>query len=171
MENAAILMTDVEIEDPRDLVPVLTTCIKAGIKDLVIVAHKLSELCLGMIAVNKRQGRIDVNVVGCKTPGVSADAQRTALSDMAMLTGGSTFMKAAGESIRNVKLEDLGRARRVLIDRFNINIIGGQGNPRELRRYISQLREMRLENQRMLMIRKNCRNGLASYWVVQQRCV
>ncbi len=141
MENAAILMTDVEIEDPRDLIPVLTTCIKAGIKDLVIVAHKLSELCLGTIAVNKRQGRIDVNVVGCKTPGVSADAQRTALSDMAMLTGGQTFMKAAGESIRNVTLQDLGRARRVLIDRFNINIIGGQGNPREIRHYIRQLRE------------------------------
>ena len=141
LENAAILMTDVEIEEPSDLVPVLAVCVKAGIKDLVIVAHKLSQICLGMIAVNKRQGRIDINVVGCKTPGVSADAQRMALTDMAMLTGGSTFMKAAGESIRNVKLEDLGRARRVLVDRYNINIIGGQGDPRELRRYIGQLRE------------------------------
>ncbi len=140
LENAVILISDSEIEDPRDLVPVLGLCVKAGIKDLVIVAKKLSQLCLGMIAVNKRKGRIDVNVIGCKTPGVSADAQRIALADMAMLTGGSTFMKAAGESIRKVTLKDLGRARRVLVDRNNINIIGGQGDPRELRRYIAQLR-------------------------------
>ncbi|MDF1513237.1 MAG: chaperonin GroEL [Anaerolineae bacterium] len=140
-ENAAILISDAEIEDPRDLVPVLGICVKTGIKDLVIVARKISEICLGMIALNKRKGRIDVNVVGAKTPGMSADNQRMALSDMALLTGGSTFMNAAGESIRNVKPDDLGRARRVLVDRYNMNIIGGQGDPRELRRYIAQLRE------------------------------
>ena len=139
-ENAAILLSDAEIEDPRDLVPVLGLCVKAGIKDLVIIAKSLSQVCLGMIALNKRQGRIDVNVIGVKIPGMAVDSQRMALSDMALLTGGATFMKAAGESIRNVKFEDLGRARRVLVDRNNINIIGGQGDPRALRRYISQLR-------------------------------
>jgi chaperonin GroEL len=140
LENAAILISDAEIDDPRDLIPVLGICVKLGFKDLVIIARKLSSVCLGMIALNKSQGRIDVNVVGAKTPGMSADDQQMALSDMALLTGGRTFMKAAGKSIRNVKPHDLGHARRVLIDRYNTNIIGGQGDPRELRRYISQLR-------------------------------
>jgi chaperonin GroEL len=139
-ENALILISDAEIEDPRDLVPVLGLCLRSEVKDLVIIAKKLSDVCLGMIALNKRQGRIDVNVTGVKTPGASSDAQREALKDIALLTGGNALMQAAGNSVQKVRMEDFGRARRVLVDRYNINIIGGQGDPRELRRYISQLR-------------------------------
>ncbi|MGC9347106.1 MAG: chaperonin GroEL [Anaerolineae bacterium] len=142
LENAAILMTDLEVEDPRDLIPVLGTCVKMGIENLVIVLRKMSDVTVGMLIMNREKGKINVNAIGARTPGASTTDQRAALMDMAVLTGGRPLVRAAGDSIRDVKPMHLGRARRVWADRHNLGIIGGKGNPRQLREYIAHLREL-----------------------------
>jgi chaperonin GroEL len=142
LENAAILMTDLEVEDPRDLIPVLGICVKMGIENLVIVLRKMSDVTVGMLVMNREKGKINVHAIGAKTPGASTTDQRAALMDMAVLTGGRPLVRAAGDSIRDVKLMHLGRARRVWADRHNLGIIGGKGDPRQLRAYIAHLREL-----------------------------
>lgn len=141
LENAAVLMTDLDIEDPRDLIPTMTACVRAGITDLAIICRKMSDVTIGMLMMNREKGKIKLDAIGVKTPGVSTTAQRLALIDMAKLTGGRPFVRDAGDTIRNVKVGDLGRARRLWADRSNLGIIGGKGDPRELRRHIAQLRE------------------------------
>lgn len=140
LENAAVLMSDLEVADPRELVPALTVCLRAGITDLAVICRKMSDVTIGMLKLNREKGKIKVNAIGVKTPGVSAGAQRMALLDMAKLTGGRAFVRDAGDSLRTVKLSDLGRARRLWADTKNLGIIGGKGDPRELRRHIAELR-------------------------------
>lgn len=141
LENAAVLMTDIEIEDPRDLIPTFTACARAGITDLAIVCRKMSDVTIGMLMLNREKGKIKLNAIGIKTPGATTTDQRLALMDMAKLTGGRPFVRDAGDTIRNVTLADLGRVRRLWADRSNLGIIGGKGDPRELRRHIARLRE------------------------------
>jgi chaperonin GroEL len=142
LQNAAVLMTDLDIEDPRDLVPVIAACVQQGIEDLAIIARKLSDVVVGMLIMNRERGKIRIHAVGIKTPGVSTTDQRAALMDMAVLTGGRPLFRAAGDSLRDVKAGDLGQARRVWADKSNFGIIGGKGDPRELRTHIAHLRNL-----------------------------
>jgi len=140
LENPFILISDLEIEDPRELVPVFALCVREGIKDLLIVSRKMSETLIGMLVYNREQKKLDLNIIGVKTPGVSVTDQRTALMDMAVLTGGRPFLREAQDSLRAIKLADLGRARRIWAERGHFGIIGGGGDPRKLREHIAQLR-------------------------------
>lgn len=142
MENPFILMCDLEIEDPHELVPVFALCVREGIKDLVIVTRKMSETLIGMLVYNRERKKLDVNIIGVKTPGVSVTDQRVALMDMAVLTGGRPFFRDAQDRLRTVKLADLGRARRIWAERGHFGIIGGGGDPRKLREHIAQLRAL-----------------------------
>lgn len=142
LENAAVLMTDLEIEDPRDLIPVYAHCVKAGITDLAIICRKMSDVAVGMMVMNRDSKKIKLNAIGIKTPGASSSAQRLALMDMAVLTGGRPLLKASGDSLRKVKFSDLGRARRLWADKLNLGIIGGKGDPKVLRRHIAHLRDV-----------------------------
>ncbi|MBN1876548.1 MAG: chaperonin GroEL [Anaerolineae bacterium] len=140
LENPVILMTDLEIEDPRDLIPVLGTCVGSNMENLLIIARKFSESVMAMLLSNQKQGRLKVNIVGVKTPGVSVDAQRDALIDLASLTGGHPLLKATGVTARSFRPQDLGRARRIWADKNNVGIIGARGDPRQLRQHIADLR-------------------------------
>ena len=140
LPNAAILMTDFDINDPHDLVPLLTTCVQGGIDNVAIIGRRISDVVVGMLIMNRDKGKVKINAVGVKTPGVASSEQRTALMDMAVLTGGRVFRRDAGDSIRDVKLADLGRARRVWADNRNLGLVGGQGDPRALREHIARLR-------------------------------
>ena len=140
LQNAALLMTDLDIEDPRELVPVLTACVRGGIDSVAIIARRISDAVVGMLMLNREKGKIKINVVGVKTPGISVGEQHAALTDMAILTGGRPFRRDAGDTIRDVKPADLGRARRVWADKLNLGLIGGQGDPRVLREHIAHLR-------------------------------
>jgi len=142
LQNAAVLMTDLEIEDPRDLIPVFTICVKAGITDLAIICRRMSDIAIGMLVMNRDKGKIKLNAIGIKTPGISVTAQRVALMDMVVLNGGRPLLQASGDSLRNVKLSDLGRARRLWADKSNLGIIGGKGDPKALRRHIAHLRDV-----------------------------
>lgn len=140
LQNAAILMTDLDIEDPRDLIPAYTACVRSGVEDLAIIARRMSDVAIGMMVLNREKGKIKVNAIGVKTPGATTDDQRVNLIDMAILTGGRPILRAAGDVLRDVKVSDLGRARRVWADRSNLGIIGGKGDPRQLREHIARLR-------------------------------
>ncbi len=140
LQNAAILMTDLDINDPRDLVPLLTTCVRAEIDSVAIIGRKISDVVVGMLIMNREKGKVKINAIGVKTPGTASSEQRTALMDMAVLTGGRPLRKDAGDSIRRIQLADLGRARRVWADNRNFGLIGGQGDPRALREHIARLR-------------------------------
>ena len=140
LQNAAILMTDLDVEDPRDLIPTLSACVRAGIENVAIIARKISDAAVGMLMLNREKGKVKLNVVGMKTPGNTSTDQRAALTDMAVLVGGRALLRDAGDSLRDVQATDLGRARRVWADTLNMGIVAGQGDPRQLRQHIARLR-------------------------------
>ncbi len=140
LENPALLLTDHIIEDPRDLIPVLSVVIRMEISGLVIVARKLSDAVMGLLTLNQQQQRIKALVIAVQTPGVGLDAQYNNLMDLAVLTGGHPFAQATGEKLSTIKPEDLGHARRVWATKEFAGIIGGRGDPRALRQHIAGLR-------------------------------
>jgi chaperonin GroEL len=137
-ENAAILISDLEIEEPQQLFPVLELALNSNIKALLIVANKISDNVIGFLLANKKPDRFQV--IAVNTPGYGPTDQTAALEDLAILTGGRPFIKVAGDTFNQIKVEDFGRARRVWADRRNFGIIGGKGNPRALRAHIAELR-------------------------------
>ena len=137
-ENAAILISDLDIEEPQQLFPALELALRAKIKSLVIVANKLSDNAIGFLLANKKPEQFQV--IAVNTPGYGPTEQVAALEDLATLTGGKSFIKVAGDTFDRIKLEDFGQARRVWADQHNFGIIGGKGNPRALRRHIATLR-------------------------------
>jgi chaperonin GroEL len=137
-EDTAILISDLDIEDPQQLLPVLEVALRAEIKSLIIVANKLSDATIGFLLANKKKEKFQV--IAVNTPEYGKTEQAGALEDLAMLTGGRIFLKATGDTFAQIKAEDFGRARRGWADTKNFGIIGGKGNPRALRGHIAQLR-------------------------------
>ena len=137
-ENPAILISDLEIEAPRQLFPALEVALRAQIPALVIVAEKLSDAAVGFLLANKKPDRFQVMAV--KTPGWDKYEKAWALEDLAILTGGRPFIKVAGDTLDRIKPEDFGYARRATADLRTFRIVGGKGNPRTLRQHIARLR-------------------------------
>ena len=137
LEDASILISDLEIQQPQELFPLLEMALRNEIKSLVIVAGKLSDAAIGFLLTNRNPERLQV--VAITTPEYGRDPQAAALQDMAILTGGRIFLKVTGDTLEGVRPEDLGRARRVWADLRNFGIIGGKGDPKALRRHIHQL--------------------------------
>jgi chaperonin GroEL len=137
-ENAAILISDLEIEDPRQLFPALELALKANVRALLIVAGKLSDAAIGFLLANKKLDKFQA--IAVTTPGWSTEEQAWALQDLSVLTGGRPFVRTAGDTFSQIKLEDFGQARRVWADHHNFGIVGGKGNPRVLRQHIASLR-------------------------------
>jgi chaperonin GroEL len=138
LEDAAILVTDLGIEDPRDLVKPMTIAAQAKIKALLIVAKDVSQACIGLLTRPEIVEK--VKIVAVKPPGTVFQAQEQALQDLAILTGANPILGAAGYTLQSVTLKDLGRARMVWADRSYYGIVGGQGDPRALREHIAALR-------------------------------
>ena len=137
-ENAAVLISDLEIEDPRQLFPALELAIKAEIPALMIVASKLSEGAIAFLLANKNPEKFQA--IAVKTPGWGKEEQAWALEDLAVLTSGRPFVRVAGHTFSQIKRQDFGYARRVWADHRNFGIVGGKGNPRALRQHIATLR-------------------------------
>ena len=138
LENPAILISDLEIEDPRELVPVLELVVMAKIPSLGIIIQSISERALGLLLM--KQNREKMPLLAVKVPEVASDRRTGVLDDLGILTGGRTVVKAAGDTLSGVKLNDLGHARRMWADRNYFGIIGGKGNARQLRSHIAGLR-------------------------------
>lgn len=139
LENAAILISDLEINDPEQLLPLLQLAVQNNIKQMLLVSKTLSEKAMGILLAKPNRERIYVAAV--KTPGYGPEQQQSAMEDLAILTGGRVLAKATGATMENVQMEDLGRARRIWVDKEYFGIIGGRGEARTLRQHIATLRQ------------------------------
>jgi len=137
-ENPAILISDLEIEDPEQLLPALEVALLAEIPSLVIVAGRLSDRAIGFLLANKNPQRFQV--IAVRTPGWDKPQQAAALEDLAILTGGRAFVQVAGDTFNSIRPQDFGRARRAWADLRTFGFIGGKGSPRALRQHIATLR-------------------------------
>ncbi|GIK43016.1 MAG: 60 kDa chaperonin 1 [Chloroflexota bacterium] len=138
LENAAILISDLDIEQPQQLFPALEVALRAKIGALLIVANRLSDSAIGFLLANKKPEQFQVMAV--QTPGFGKEEQAAALEDLAILTGGRPFIQVAGDTFEPIKVEHFGQARRVWADPRNFGVIGGKGDPRRLRQHIASLR-------------------------------
>jgi chaperonin GroEL len=137
-EDAAILISDLEIEEAGQLLPALELALRSQVPAMLIVAAKLSEKVVNFLLANRDPHRFQA--VAVKTPGWDREQQAAALQDLAILTGGHPFIRVAGDTLGRIKPEDLGRARRVWADYTHFGVIGGRGDPRLLRQHIAELR-------------------------------
>jgi chaperonin GroEL len=137
-ENAALLISDLELDEPRQLYPALELALRSQIPGLLIVAEKASPSTIHFLLANKDPQRFQAVIV--RTPGSGKEQQAHALQDLAILTGGRPFIKVAGDTLERVSLEDLGHARRAWADYTHFGIVGGKGDARALRQHISTLR-------------------------------
>jgi chaperonin GroEL len=138
LEDAAILMSDLEITDPKIMLQILDTAVAANIKSLLLVARTISAQDLALLLLKPNQEKI--RVIAAKTPGLSTDDHREGLEDLAKLTGGRPFLQAAGDNLLNIQASYFGFARRAWADHEYFGISGGKGDPRQLRQHIAALR-------------------------------
>jgi chaperonin GroEL len=138
LEDAAIFLSDFEVEDHRDLYPVLSAAYNANVKGLVIIARSLSDKAVSLLVTHNNLDKFKVTAI--KLPGLNPVDRMTALDDLSMLTGVSPYIKAAGQSLENVTASQFGQARRVWANLRAFGLVGGRGDPRRLREHIRTLK-------------------------------
>ena len=135
LEDAYVLVTDMKINNINDIVPMLQSVVDAH-KPLLIIADDLDSDVTSTLIVNKLRGTF--TVVATKAPEFG-DAQKAALQDMAILTGAKFYSKDLGMQLKDVTIDDLGKAKRITVKKDSTTIVGGEGLKKDVEDRISEL--------------------------------
>ena len=141
LDDPYILITDTKISNSQEILPILEQLVQSGAK-LLIIAEDIEGEALTTLIVNKLRGTF--NVVGVKAPGYG-DRRKEMLKDIAILTGGQVISEELGLELKDTTMEQLGRARQVVVQKENTIIVDGAGNSDDIKARVGQIKSQ-IEN-------------------------
>ena len=142
LENPYVIITDKKITIIQEILPLLDKIVQSGKKDLLIIADDLSGEALATLILNKLRGTF--NVVAVKTPGFG-DNKKELMEDIAIITGSKIISEEIGLKLDKTELDDLGHARRIVINKDNTTIVDGGGDAENIKNRMKQIKNQ-LEN-------------------------